>query len=96
MKFLQEDESLKVYKAKLLGQGTVIVDEKNPLRVIVRSVELLINGKTAQSFDLSDPAKLVNSDLSVSIKEGSNYRLSFAFHVQREITSGLQLVFLCV
>ncbi|CCD63475.1 putative rho GDP-dissociation inhibitor [Caenorhabditis elegans] len=85
----KEDESLKVYKAKLLGQGTVIVDEKNPLRVIVRSVELLINGKTAQSFDLSDPAKLVNSDLSVSIKEGSNYRLSFAFHVQREITSGL-------
>ncbi|CAL2049922.1 CBN-RHI-1 protein [Caenorhabditis brenneri] len=85
----QEDESLKVYKEKLLGQGTVIVDAANPSRVIVRSVELLIDGKNSQSFDLSDPAKLLNSDLSVSIKEGSNYRLSFAFHVQREIASGL-------
>ena len=87
---LQEDESLKVYKEKLLGQGTVIVDEKNPSRVIVRSVELLFDGKDSQSFDLSDPKKLLNSDLSVNIKEGSNYRLSFSFHVQREIASGLQ------
>ncbi|CAI2356909.1 unnamed protein product [Caenorhabditis sp. 36 PRJEB53466] len=85
----KEDESLKVYKQKLLGQGTVIVEANNPLRVIIRSVELLIDGKKTESFDLSDPAKLLNSDLSVSIKEGSNYRLRFAFHVQREIASGL-------
>lgn len=89
---LQEDESLMVYKQKLLGQGTVIVDANDPRRVIIRSVELLIDGKKVESFDLSDPKKLLNSDLTVSIKEGSNYRLRFAFHVQREIASGLQLV----
>uniref|UniRef100_A0A1I7TIG4 RHO protein GDP dissociation inhibitor n=1 Tax=Caenorhabditis tropicalis TaxID=1561998 RepID=A0A1I7TIG4_9PELO len=73
----KEDESLKVYKEKLLGQGTVIVDEKNPLRVIVRSVELLIDGKT------------LNRLISRIHRNFSTRTCLFAFHVQREIASGL-------
>ncbi|CAB3400086.1 unnamed protein product [Caenorhabditis bovis] len=83
------DESLKVYKEKLLGQGNVVIDPNDPRRVLVRSVELMIEGKDPVVLDLSDPTKLKTSEMSLTIKEGSNYRLKFSFHVQREIASGL-------
>ncbi|CAI5455908.1 unnamed protein product [Caenorhabditis angaria] len=84
-----EDESLKKYKQQLLGQGTVVVDENDPRRVLVKNVELMIEGIKNEVLDLSDPKKVETSDLSLSIKEGSTYRLKFTFHVQREIASGL-------
>lgn len=52
----QDDESLKKYKEKLLGEATkekVVVDESNPNFVIVRKLTLMVKDRPDVTLDLS-------------------------------------------
>ncbi|KAF0308549.1 Rho GDP-dissociation inhibitor 2 [Amphibalanus amphitrite] len=88
-----EDESLRKYKATLLGQATagevVIVDESNPSRVIVRRLALVVEGRDDVVLDLSGDLETLKSQ-TITIKEGIQYRLRIEFHVQRDIVTGLR------
>ena len=52
----QDDESLRKYKESLLGSAisnTVIVDEANPSKVIVKSLALMVEGRPDVTIDLT-------------------------------------------
>ncbi|KAI5631319.1 RHO protein GDP dissociation inhibitor domain-containing protein [Phthorimaea operculella] len=52
----QEDESLRKYKEKLLGeaqQGAIIVDANDPRKVIVKKLALCVEGRDDVELDLS-------------------------------------------
>lgn len=90
----QDDESLKKYKESLLGSAvasTVIVDEGNPSRVIVKSLALVVDGRPDMTIDLSKDLETVKKQ-AIVIKDGIQYRLRISFFVQREIVTGLKFV----
>jgi Rho GDP-dissociation inhibitor len=78
------------YKASLLGAASnVIIDPKNPDRVIVKNITLLFEDSNAKSCTQSLP---LESDFKIRIKEGEKYRIQFSFYVQREIVCGLKYI----
>lgn len=88
----QEDESLKKYKETLLGDATkdsVIVDPKNPNRVIVKSLVLITEGHDDLVLDLTGDLEALKKKTFV-IKEGIHYKIRIDFYVQREIVTGLK------
>jgi len=87
-----EDESLRKYKEALLGAAGgagVIVDEKNPNKVIMQKISLLAEGRDEVSIDLTKTPEELKKE-SFTIKEGCKYRMQMYFFVQREIVSGLR------
>ncbi|CAG5135644.1 unnamed protein product [Candidula unifasciata] len=87
-----EDESLRKYKETLLGSclaGNVIIDEKNPNKVIIQKLSLLAEGRDEMSLDLTKPEEEIKKE-SFTLKEGCKYRIKIYFFVQREIVSGLR------
>ncbi|XP_052262532.1 rho GDP-dissociation inhibitor 1-like [Dreissena polymorpha] len=85
----ENDESLRLYKEKLLGN----VEERvfwpdNPNKVILRKMSVLLEGRPDKEIDLQDPSQL--KDIKFVVKEGAKYRLMITFNVQREIVSGLR------
>jgi len=92
----QEDESLQKYKAALLGgavagSGTVVVDESDPRKVIVKSLALVVDGRDDETIDLTEDLKTIKSR-SFVLKEGVKFRIRIDFIVQREIVHGLKYV----
>jgi hypothetical protein len=89
-----EDESLRKYKASLLGSVSATETTfwpDDPRRVIVKSIALVVEGREDVVLDLTGDLEKLKSK-SFCIKEGSNYRLRVNFCVQREIVVGLRLV----
>ncbi|KAI8794585.1 rho GDP-dissociation inhibitor 1 [Biomphalaria glabrata] len=87
-----EDESLRKYKEALLGAsvgGNVIIDEKNPNKVIVEKLSLLAEGRDEIFIDLTKPEEEIKKE-SFTLKEGCKYQIKIYFFVQREIVSGLR------
>ena len=85
----QNDESLNKYKDKLLAGNkngeVIVVDENNPLNVIIKKLSVIVDGKEMCTVNL--PA---SEEYTLTIKEGSHYKIQFEFIVQREIVSGLK------
>uniref|UniRef100_A0A0N5B7Z5 RHO protein GDP dissociation inhibitor n=1 Tax=Strongyloides papillosus TaxID=174720 RepID=A0A0N5B7Z5_STREA len=84
------DESLVKYKEKLLGQNAenLVIDPSISSNCILKSIALEIDN------DITNKVEFTKSQpppgLSISIKEGVNYRIVFEFYVQREIITGLK------
>ena len=93
---LQEDESLQKYKAVLLGgavagSGVVVVDERDPRKVIVKSLNLVVEGREDVTIDLTEDLASIKTK-SFVLKEGVKFRIRIDFLVQREIVHGLKYV----
>lgn len=90
----KEDESLQKYKAALLGSavrgGSIIVKPNDPRRVIVQSLQLVVDGRPDVTIDLTDINNVKGKKFVM--KEGCQYRLRINFYVQREIVAGLKYV----
>lgn len=94
----QEDESLQNYKKALLGgamggTGSVVVDESDPRKVIVKSISLVVESeeRPGMTLDLTEDPKTIKSK-SFTLKEGVKFRFRIDFIVQREIVHGLKFV----
>jgi len=90
----QEDESLRKYKEALLGSAVskdAVVFEKDPRKVIVMSLALLVDGHPDLVLDLSGNVDQLKKKPFI-IKEGIQYKIRIDFHVQREIVTGLKYV----
>jgi len=92
----EEDESLKKYKAALLGSatagsGAVVVFDADPRKVIVQKLSLVVEGRDEVSIDLTQDTEKIKSS-SFTIKEGCKFRIKIDFIVQREIVHGLKYV----
>jgi len=89
-----DDESLRKYKEALLGAGVggagqIIIDEKNPSKVIIEKISLLVEGRDEVSIDLTKTPEEIKKE-SFTLKEGVMYQTKFYFYVQREIVHGLR------
>jgi len=90
----QEDESLRKYKAALLGPATaddVVVDVNDPRKVIVKALALVVEGREDLVLDLSGSLEDLKKK-PFAIKEGTPYKIRIDFYVQREIVTGLKYV----
>lgn len=92
----QDDESLIKYKAALLGgavagSGTIVVDESDPRKVIVKSLSLVVEGRDDETIDLTEDPKTIKTR-SFVLKEGVKFRIKIDFIVQREIVHGLKYI----
>ncbi|XP_060076500.1 probable rho GDP-dissociation inhibitor [Ylistrum balloti] len=87
----KDDESLRNYKSKLMGDKLhVVIDKDNPNKVLINKLELHVEGKPEEniSMDLKDLESLKNTTFEVV--EDSKYKIVVLFHVQREIVTGLK------
>lgn len=80
-----DDESLVKYKQTLLG-GEAASPADDPRRVIVEKMSLLVEGRKDMDFDLTGDL----SELSLIVKEGTEYKLKIWFKVHHEIVAGLR------
>jgi len=90
----KEDESLRKYKEALLGStnaSNIIIDEKDPRKVLVRKLALVVEGRPDMELDLTGDLTQLKKQTFV-IKEGIQYKIRIDFHVQREIVTGLKYV----
>merc|ERR1711910_204323 len=92
----QDDEALQKYKMALLGQaaggsGTVVVDESDPRKVIVKALALVVEGRDDEVIDLTQSLEEIKKR-SFTLKEGVKFRIRIDFMVQREIAHGLKYV----
>jgi len=92
----QDDEALQKYKMALLGQaaggsGTVVVDESDPRKVIVKALALVVEGRDDEVIDLTESLEEIKKR-SFTLKEGVKFRIRIDFMVQREIVHGLKYV----
>jgi len=89
----KDDEALEKYKRDLLGDvSTVaIVDDADPRCVIIKKMELVMEGREGFCFDLTLPKDEIKK-VNFSVKEGIQYRIRISFNVQREIVTGLKYV----
>jgi predicted DNA-binding antitoxin AbrB/MazE fold protein len=91
----QEDESLRKYKAALLGQAAggvaAIPFPDDPRRVIVTKLAVLVDGHNDLELDLTVKPEELKKHPFV-LKEGCEYRVKIYFYVQREIVTGLKYV----
>ena len=81
----------------MLGSATqksIIIDEKNSNKVLVRKLALVVDGR--KDLEINFTEKYEKSDASKEstfvIKEGISYRIKIDFQVQREIVTGLKYV----
>ncbi|XP_023727382.1 rho GDP-dissociation inhibitor 1 isoform X1 [Cryptotermes secundus] len=90
----KEDESLRKYKEKLLGDaktGIVVVEPNDPRKVIVKKLALCVPERPDLELDLTGDISQLKKQVFV-IKEGVSYRIRIDFIVQREIVHGLKYV----
>merc|ERR1712156_599673 len=83
----QDDEALRKYKETLLGQaaggsGTVVVDESDPRKVIVKALALVVEGRDDEVIDLTQSLAEIKK-LSFTLKEGVKFRIRIDFVMQR-------------
>ncbi|KAK7113078.1 rho GDP-dissociation inhibitor 1-like [Littorina saxatilis] len=89
----QEDESLRKYKEQLLagaGAGeTIVIDDSNPLNVIVKKLAISVEGRDDMELDLTQSKDAIKQN-KIVLKEGCKYRVKIFFYVQRDIVAGLR------
>jgi len=89
----EEDESLKKYKEQLLaGAGSgekVVIDDANPLNVIVKKLAISVEGRQDMEIDLTQSKEAIKHS-KIVLKEGCQYRVKIFFYVQRDIVAGLR------
>ncbi|KXJ26832.1 rho GDP-dissociation inhibitor 1 [Exaiptasia diaphana] len=82
-----DDESLVRYKQALLGDANISKGE-GP-NVVVEKLSIVVDGREDVEIDLTgDLSKL--KDRSITIKEGTAYRLKITFKINHEIVAGLK------
>lgn len=93
LKLDNEDESLRKYKATLLGAQAekIILDANNPKNVIVKRLALVVADRPDMVLELDGDLSQLKKQ-SFSIKEGIQYRIRIEFNVQRELVHGLKYV----
>lgn len=92
----QGDEALRRYKEALLGgavagSGAVVADQADPRKVIVKSIDLVVEGRQDDSIDLTQDLKAIKARAFV-LQEAAKFRMRINFVVQREIVHGLRYV----
>lgn len=90
----QEDESLRKYKEKLLGQAqseVIVVEPNDPRKVLVKKLVLVVADRPEIELDLTGNLADLKKQTFV-IKEGVSYKIRIEFMVQREIVHGLKYV----
>lgn len=88
----QDDQSLNEYKKKLLGGAiNVIIEPTDPSRLILKRLVLIPDDHSEIAFDLSGNLEKFK-DQTITLKEGSSYKIKLEFYVQRDIISGLRFV----
>jgi len=88
-----EDESLRKYKASLLGNLSDISPQNDPRRVVIQEMKIVIEGRPEISFNLLTPEALARMKKDAfTLKEGCNYKIQILFKVQHDIVSGLKYV----
>ena len=89
----EEDESLRRYKASLLGaaaEGQTIVDPSNPNVVIFDKFVVELEGRDPLIFPLNSAEALLSlQKTKFRIKQGTKFVFRVTFFVQRDIVSGL-------
>jgi Rho GDP-dissociation inhibitor len=88
-----DDESLRIYKEKLLGStgDAVVVLPDDSRSVVFDDMEFVFAGRPSVKFSLRTPEDLKKLEEStVVLKEGCVYHVILRFWVQREIVSGLK------
>ena len=89
------DESLRKYKASLLGAGTgkSISDPNDPRKCVILSLGLEVEGRNDIIIDLKAPGAVEKLEKQpFTIKEGAQFRMKVHFKVQHEILSGLKYI----
>ena len=69
----------------------MVVDEKDPRKVIVKALALVVEGREDVTMDLTEDLSVIKTKKFV-IKEGIKFRIRIDFLVQREIVHGLKYV----
>ena len=69
----------------------VVVDERDPRKVIVKSLNLVVEGRDDVTIDLTEDLGSIKTK-SFVLKEGVKFRIRIDFLVQREIVHGLKYV----
>jgi len=90
----KDDESLRKYKASLLGNIDVS-SKDDPRRVVVKEMRVLFENRPGGDivYTLDSPEDLVKmKNTPFTLKEGCNYKISIFFKVQHDIVSGLKYV----
>eukprot|EP00040_Diaphanoeca_grandis_P038304 m.256252 g.256252 ORF g.256252 m.256252 type:complete len:190 (+) comp34197_c0_seq1:106-675(+) len=84
-----DDEALNRWKAKLLeGQATAKSDD--PRLVVPLEFQVIVQGRDTVVIDLSKGGAL--KDQTITMKEGSEFKLGIKFKVQNDVVSGLKYV----
>lgn len=84
-----EDESLQAYKDKLLGgaKDAKPIEPDNPNLVLMREFAIIVSGEEKYTYEL--PA---SNNISLTLKQGCEYRVRLKFYVQKDLVSGLKYV----
>jgi len=87
----QDDESLVMYKKKLLGEAAALDVDPSVPNVVVEKFIIMFKDESHPQVVLDlvgDISKL--KETKTVIKEGTEYRLKIVFKVNREIVAGLR------
>ncbi|KAA0187928.1 Rho GDP dissociation inhibitor [Fasciolopsis buskii] len=87
----QEDESLKRYKAALLGSIELneVPCPENPKCVVIDSFSICVDGQGENKISLRGALENLRSN-PIPIPEGASYHILVRYYVQRDIVTGLQ------
>lgn len=68
----------------------MIIEPTDPSRLILKRLVLVPEDHAEMAFDLSAGNLEKLKDQTITLKEGSSYRIKVEFYVQRDIISGLR------
>jgi len=90
----KDDESLRKYKASLLGNIDQSVKD-DPRRVVVKEMRVAFESRPGGDivYTLDSPEDLIAmKNTPFTLKEGCNYKITISFKIQHDIVSGLKYV----
>jgi len=90
----KDDESLKKWKATLLGSAVKAYSPKDdPRRVVIVKMAIIIEGREdiVYTFDNKEQVEKLK-DSPFTLREGCNYKMKLSFIVQHELVTGLKHV----
>ena len=91
----EDDESLKKWKASLLGDADneAASPKDDPRKVIPLEFKIIIEGGETLTFDISTPEKRNEiANTCYDLKEGQTFHYELSIHVHHDIVLGLRFV----